>query len=155
MAPRLGFRTVAIDQGKLCVNGVPITVRGVNRHEHHPERGKTLTTAEQRADLLQIKRFGFNAIRTAHYPNDPVFYHLCDEIGLFVFDEANVECHARQHSLAADPRFEAAISARIRRMAQRDRNHPCIIAWSLGNEAGYAPVHDAESAWLRALIPPA
>jgi beta-galactosidase len=153
IAPRLGFRTVAIDQGKLCVNGVPITVRGVNRHEHHPERGKTLSTAEQRADLLKIKRFGFNAVRTAHYPNDPVFYHLCDEIGLFVFDEANVECHARQHSLAADPRFEAAISARIRRMAQRDRNHPCIIAWSLGNEAGYAPVHDAEAAWLRAFDP--
>lgn len=153
LAPRVGFRSVILRDGFLCVNGRAITIRGVNRHEHHPERGKTLTKAEQRDELLQIKRAGFNAVRTAHYPNDRVFYHLCDELGLYVFDEANIETHARQHSLCHDPRFEAAMAARIRRMAQRDRNHPCIIAWSLGNEAGYGPVHDAEAAWLRAFDP--
>ena len=99
---------------------------------------------------MQIKRFGFNAVRLT-YPMS-VFYHLCDEIGLFVFDEQTLS--ATRGSIAS-PRIpaEAAISARIRRMAQRDRNHPCIIAWSLGNEAGYAQVHDAEAAWLRAFDP--
>lgn len=146
---RCGFRRVEIADGQLCVNGRAITLRGVNRHEHDDVMGKTVPLETTRTDLLLMKRFGFNAVRTAHYPNAPEFYDLCDELGLWVVDEANVECHARQHSLAAEPGYEHAIAERVRRMVRRDRNHPCIIAWSLGNEAGYAAVHDAEAAWVR------
>lgn len=148
-----GFRRVAIEDGLLKVNGVPVTLRGVNRHEHDDRTGKTVSAATTRLDLELMKRYGFNAVRTAHYPNAPEFYDLCDELGLYVIDEANVESHARQHSLAADTRYETAILERVRRMVQRDRNHPCVILWSLGNEAGYAPVHDAAAAWVRAADP--
>lgn len=148
-----GFRHVAIRDGLLEVNGRPITLRGVNRHEHHDRHGKTVPVATTRRDLELMKQFGFNAVRTAHYPNAVEFYDLCDELGLYVVDEANVECHARQQGLAEDPRFEPAILARIQRMVQRDRNHPCIIMWSLGNESGHAPVHDAAAAWIRAVDP--
>lgn len=150
---RCGFRRVAIADGLLRVNGCAVTLRGVNRHEHDDRRGKAVPLETTRTDLMLMKRFGFNAVRTAHYPNAPEFYDLCDELGLYVVDEANVECHARQHSLAHDEAFVPAISARIRRMVQRDRNHPCVILWSLGNESGYAPVHDAEAAWIRRVDP--
>ena len=150
---RCGFRHVAVEGGLLCVNGRAVTLRGVNRHEHDDRRGKTVPLETTRTDLMLMKRFGFNAVRTAHYPNAPEFYDLCDELGLYVVDEANVECHARQHSLAHDEAFAPAISARIRRMVQRDRNHPCVILWSLGNESGYAPIHDAEAAWIRRVDP--
>ncbi len=150
---RCGFRRVRITDGLLEVNGRPITLRGVNRHEHHDRHGKTVPRATTRLDLVTMKRFGINAVRTAHYPNAPDFYDLCDELGLYVVDEANVECHARQHSLASDPRFEPAILARIRRMVQRDRNHPSVILWSLGNESGDAPVFDAAAAWIRMVDP--
>ena len=146
---RCGFRTVAIEAGRLRVNGRVVTLRGVNRHEHHPSFGKTVPPETTREDLVLMKRHGFNAVRTAHYPHAPEFYDLCDELGLYVIDEANVESHARQHSLCDDPRYEAAIAARIRRMVARDRNHPCVILWSLGNESGYGAVHDAEAAWIR------
>lgn len=148
-----GFRRVAIRDGLLEVNGRPVTLRGVNHHEHHDRLGKTVPVATTRTDLELMKRYGFNAVRTSHYPHAESFYDLCDELGLYVVDEANVECHARQHGLAADPRFEAAILARIQRMVQRDRNHPSIILWSLGNESGHAPVHDAAAAWIRATDP--
>ncbi|MEE4361491.1 MAG: glycoside hydrolase family 2 TIM barrel-domain containing protein [Pseudomonadales bacterium] len=146
---RCGFRTITIEGGRLRVNGQAITLRGVNRHEHHPRFGKTVPVETTREDLVLMKRFGFNAVRTAHYPNAPEFYDLCDELGLYVVDEANVETHARQHSLCHDPRYAPAISERIRRMVARDRNHPCILLWSLGNESGYGAVHDAEAAWIR------
>ncbi|HYF44978.1 MAG TPA: glycoside hydrolase family 2 TIM barrel-domain containing protein, partial [Acidimicrobiales bacterium] len=99
------------------------------------------------------KRFGFNAVRTAHYPNDPTFLDLCDEYGLWVIDEANVESHGRQAALAQDPRFHAAIVDRVVRMVQRDRGHPSVIAWSLGNESGYGSGHDAAAAWVRSVDP--
>ncbi len=150
---RCGFRRVCIEDGQLKVNGEAITLRGVNRHEHDDRTGKTVSAETTRTDLLLMKRFGFNAVRTAHYPNAPEFYALCDELGLWVFDEANVESHARQHSLAEGGTYDAAITERVRRMVQRDRNHPCIIAWSLGNEAGYGAVHDALAAWIRRIDP--
>jgi beta-galactosidase len=150
---RCGFRRVAIEDGLLTVNGVPVTLRGVNRHEHDEVHGKTVSPETTRLDLELMKRHGFNAVRTAHYPNAPEFYDLCDELGLYVVDEANVESHARQHSLAADARYEHAIGERVRRMVRRDRNHPCVILWSLGNESGHAPVHDAAAAWIRAADP--
>jgi beta-galactosidase len=106
-----------------------------------------------REDLVLMKRFNFNAVRTAHYPNDHRFYDLCDEIGLYVIDEANIETHARLRSLVHDSRYTTAFMTRVQRMIARDRNHPSIIFWSLGNESGYGAVHDAMAAWCRANDP--
>ncbi len=149
VSQQIGFRSVAVRERELLINGKPVYIRGVNRHDHHPERGKTVTLEEMREDLCLMKRFNFNAVRTAHYPNDERFYELCDELGLYVVDEANIECHARIRSLAHDPRYTAAFMSRFQRMVQRDRNHPSVIAWSLGNESGYGAVHDAMAAWGR------
>ena len=145
----IGFRRVEIGHGQLLLNGHPVLIHGVNRHDHHPDTGKVQTVDDLRADVVAMKRYGFNAVRTAHYPNDPRLIELCDEIGLWVVAEANVESHARQESLAQDPRYGAAIFDRISRLVARDRGHPSVMAWSLGNESGYAPVHDAAAAWVR------
>jgi len=150
---RIGFRRVEVIQRELRINGRAVLIRGVNRHDHDERRGKAVTREGMRQDVLLMKRFHFNAVRTAHYPNDPYFYELCDEHGLYVVDEANVESHALMQMLARDPRFEHAILDRIIRMVRRDRNHPSIIAWSLGNESGYGPIHDAARAHLRHLDP--
>lgn len=150
---RTGFRNLHIADRKLFVNGVPIMICGVNRHDHHPDTGKTLTEAEIREELVLMKAFNINAVRTSHYPNDPVLLDLCDELGLYVVDEANVESHARQTSLTASGLFDVAIIDRVRRMVLRDRSHTCIIGWSLGNESGQAPVHAAAAAWIRATEP--
>ncbi len=149
VSQQIGFRRIEVRDRELLINGRPVYIRGVNRHDHHPERGKTVSLSEMREDLCLMKRFNFNAVRTAHYPNDERFYELCDELGLYVVDEANIECHARIRSLAHDPRYAAAFMSRFQRMVQRDRNHPSIIAWSLGNESGYGAVHDAMAAWGR------
>ena len=135
------------------VNGKPVWVFGVNRHDHHPERGKAVTVDDMRADLLTMKRHNITAVRTSHYPNDHRFYDLCDELGLYVVDEANIESHAYDTSLCNDPRYLATWMARGSRMVQRDRNHPSIILWSLGNESGYGPHHDALAAWIRRTDP--
>jgi beta-galactosidase len=150
---RCGFRTVEVRDRQLLVNGRPVYIRGVNRHDHHPERGKAVTVEDMRADLVAMKRFGFNAVRTSHYPNDHRFYDLCDELGLYVIDEANIEAHAFMHMLCADPRYLGQWLARCSRMVLRDRNHPSIILWSLGNESGYGPHHDAAAAWIRRTDP--
>lgn len=149
----VGFRRVEVVGRELRINGRPVPIRGVNRHDHDERFGKAVTREGMRADVLLMKRFHFNAVRTAHYPNDPYFYELCDELGLYVVDEANVESHASLQSLSKDPRYEFAILDRILRMVRRDRNHPSIIVWSLGNESGYAPVHEAARAHLRHLDP--
>ena len=149
----IGFRSVEIRDRDLLLNGERVLIRGVNRHDHHPDRGKTLTREDMERDVVLMKRFGFNAVRCAHYPNDPTFLDLCDEYGLWVVDEANVESHARQSALAQDPRYHAAIVERVVRMVQRDRNHPSVIAWSLGNESGYGAGHDAAAAWVRRTDP--
>ncbi len=145
---RIGFRRVEIAERELRINGRAVLIRGVNRHDHDETRGKAVTREDMREDVLMMKRFHFNAVRTAHYPNDPHFYDLCDEYGLYVVDEANVESHALMQTLSKDPRYEQAILERITRMARRDRNHPSIIVWSLGNESGYGPIHDAARAYL-------
>ena len=150
---RVGFRRVEIVGRELRINGRTVPIYGVNRHDHHPERGKTLTREEIRHDLVTLKRFGFNAVRCAHYPNDPALYELCDELGLYVVDEANIESHARLNSLSHDARWHPAFFERFTRMVQRDRNHPSIIGWSLGNESGYSAVHDAMAAWARRTDP--
>ncbi len=152
-AQLIGFRRVEVRDRALLINGERVLIYGVNRHDHHAVRGKTVTAAEMREDLVLMKRFNFNAVRTCHYPNDSRLYDLADELGLYVVDEANLESHARQRSLCHDRGYRAAIEARFTRMVERDRNHPCIIAWSLGNEAGYGDVHEAMAAWSRSADP--
>lgn len=145
----VGFTRVEIARGNLLLNGEAIMIAGVNRHDHHPATGKVVTAEDIRADLVQMKRHNINAVRTAHYPNDPVLLDLCDELGLYVIDEANVESHARMRSLSDDQRWHRAIVDRVVRMVRRDRNHPCIIGWSLGNESGVGAGHSAAAAWVR------
>ncbi|NND75603.1 MAG: DUF4981 domain-containing protein, partial [Ilumatobacter sp.] len=148
-AQLIGFRSVETRDGQLLVNGRPIWIFGVNRHDHHPTRGKAVTTDDMRADLLAMRRHNITAVRCSHYPNDPRLLDLCDEIGLYVVDEANIESHAYNTSLCDDPRYRSAWLSRGARMVERDRNHPSVVLWSLGNEAGYGDNHDALAGWIR------
>ncbi|WP_369231690.1 glycoside hydrolase family 2 TIM barrel-domain containing protein [Streptomyces sp. R21] len=145
----VGFRDVAIRGRDLLVNGERVYIRGVNRHDFHPLTGRTVSYDDMRADLALLKRFGFNAIRTAHYPNDPALYDLADELGFYVVDEADIEAHDHAHEIADDPRYLGAFVDRVSRMVLRDRNHPSVIIWSLGNESDYGANHDAAAGWLR------
>ena len=149
----IGFTRIETTDRRLKVNGRPIVLIGVNRHDHHPENGKTCSEADIRAELVTMKQHNINAIRAAHYPNDPVLLDLADELGFYVIDEANVECHARWTEVAQHPGYQAAIVERTTRMIARDRNHPCVIGWSLGNEAGHGSAHDAAAAAARHLDP--
>ncbi|MFZ9628072.1 MAG: glycoside hydrolase family 2 TIM barrel-domain containing protein [Ilumatobacteraceae bacterium] len=149
----VGFRRVEVVGTELLVNGRPVLIKGVNRHDHDPRRGKAVTSEGLEAELLLMKQHNINAIRTSHYPNDPYLYDLADRLGLYVFGEANLETHAYLRSLTKDPRWGTAIHERITRMALRDKNHPSIIAWSLGNESGRAPILTAMAEWLRAWDP--
>lgn len=146
---RIGFRSVEVRDRALLVNGKAVLLRGVNRHDHDADRGKAITREAMRRDVELMKQFNVNAVRTAHYPNDPYFLDLCDEYGLYVIDEANIESHARQKSLCHDARFHGAIVDRCQRMVLRDENHPSVIGWSLGNESGYGHGHAAAAAWVR------
>jgi beta-galactosidase len=149
----VGFRSVEVGGRELRVNGRPVLFRGVNRHDFHPETGRVLTLDDLRADVVAIKRCGFNAVRTSHYPNDPCFLDLCDELGLYVIDEANIESHATMFTLCHDPRYTAAFVDRGARMVQRDKNHPSIVLWSLGNESGHGGAQEAMAAWIRRYDP--
>ena len=149
----IGFNRVEVRDRRLLINGTPVVLLGVNRHDHHHETGKVLSEEDLRSDLVSMKRHNINAVRTAHYPNDHRLLDLCDEIGLYVIDEANVESHGRWRQIASDQRYHHAIMERIRRMVLRDRNHPSIIGWSLGNESGHGPAHDAAAAWVRRVDP--
>ncbi|WP_435212872.1 glycoside hydrolase family 2 TIM barrel-domain containing protein [Streptomyces sp. bgisy034] len=146
---RIGFRDVEVVGRDLLVNGERVFVRGVNRHDFHPLTGRTVSYDDMRADLVLLKRFGFNAVRTAHYPNDPALYDLADELGLYVVDEAAIESHDHAHEIADDPRYLNAFVDRVSRMVLRDKNHPSVIIWSLGNESDYGAGHDAAAGWLR------
>ncbi len=148
-ADTVGFRTVEVRDRALLINGQPVYLHGVNRHDHHPRTGKAVTVEDMRRDLVAMKRANLNAVRCSHYPNDPRFYDLCDELGLYVIDEANIESHAWIFDLCHDPRYLSAFVDRAARMAQRDKNHPSIIVWSLGNESGYGAAHDAMAGYLR------
>ncbi|HEX5094999.1 MAG TPA: glycoside hydrolase family 2 TIM barrel-domain containing protein, partial [Acidimicrobiia bacterium] len=150
---RVGFRRVEILGRELLVNGEPVLLRGVNRHDFDPDTGRVVTVDQMRADLVLMKQFGFNAVRTSHSPNDPRFYDLCDELGVYVVDETNFESHAFIFSLCDDPRYVHALVDRGMRMVQRDKNHACIIMWSLGNESGYGAGHEALAAWIRQYDP--
>jgi len=167
---RVGFRTVEIRESQLMVNGRPIVVRGVNGHEHDPKAGKAVSLQSTWADLRLMKQHNINAVRTSRYPNAPFLYDMCDELGLFVVDEANIECHGKGYSpilkyiffnsseipfsrLASDPEYRSQWLACVTRMAQRDKNHPSIIVWSLGNEAGTGPNVRAAYRWLKRYDP--
>lgn len=149
----VGFRRVAVVGHELLVNGKPVLVKGVNRHDHDALRGKAVTAESIEADLALMKRHGINAVRTSHYPNDAYLYDACDRLGLYVLDEADLEAHAYLRSLLKISRWGPAVLERISRMAQRDKNHPSIIMWSLGNESGTAPILRAAATWLRAFDP--
>jgi beta-galactosidase len=146
---RVGFRDVEIVGRDLLVNGERVFIRGVNRHDFHPLTGRTVTYEDLRADLVVLKRFGFNAVRTSHYPGDPALYDLADELGFYVVDEADIESHDHAHEIADDPRYLNAFVDRVSRMVLRDKNHPSVIIWSLGNESDYGANHDAAAGWLR------
>jgi beta-galactosidase len=149
---RVGFRTVDIKDGELCVNGVPILIKGVDRHEHDPDRGHAITAESMVRDIVTMKQYNINAVRTSHYPNQPIWYDLCDEYGLYLIDEANIESHGMgygERTLAKDPAWLDAHMDRTMRMVERDKNHPSVIIWSLGNEAGFGPNFEATSAWIR------
>ncbi len=148
----IGFRHIEIEDGLLKINGQPVTIRGVNRHEHDPLTGHV---ADNRImeDLKLMKANNINTVRTCHYPNTPEFYRLCDYLGLYVIDEANAESHAQgygEQSLAKRADFLEATVARTRNMYERDKNHPCVITWSLGNESGNGICYEAAYDWLKA-----
>lgn len=146
---RVGIKRVEVRDRQLLVNGQPIWVFGVNRHDHHPDRGKAVTVDDMRADLTVMRAHNITAIRTSHYPNDSAFLDLCDELGFYVIDESNIESHGYNFSLCDDPTYRATWLDRGARMVQRDRNHACVMAWSLGNESGYGANHDALAGWIR------
>jgi beta-galactosidase len=150
---RVGFRSIEVSRNQLLVNGQPVSIVGVNRHEWDDVRGRAVTLEGMRRDVELMKQHHINAIRCSHYPNDERFYDLCDELGLYVIDEANLETHARWSSLCHDARYQTAMIERGTRMVLRDRNHACVIAWSLGNESGYGAAHDAMAAWIRRVDP--
>ena len=154
---RVGFRTVEIRDGLLQVNGVPVTLRGVNRHEHDPHTGRVMSDELMLRDIELMKRYNVNAVRTSHYPDDPRWYDLADEYGLYLVDEANIESHGMGYdpevTLGNDPLWKAAHLDRTIRMVQRDKNHPSVIIWSLGNEGGDGVNFEATSAWIHQADP--
>lgn len=146
---KIGFRQVEIKGRELLINGQPVLLGGVNRHEHHETRGKAVDEESMVADILLMKRFNINAVRNSHYPMQDRWYELCDEYGLYVIDEANIEAHADYHRLCNDPRWTKVFVERGKNMVLRTKNHPSVIIWSLGNESGYGPNHDAMAGWIR------
>jgi beta-galactosidase len=134
---RFGFRKVEVKNSQFLVNGKRIWLKGVNRHEHDPDKGQALPYERMVQDITIFKQFNINALRTSHYPNDPRTYDLCDEYGIYVLDEANVESHGVRRKLPdSDPKWTNAVVSRMISMVERDKNHPSIFMWSLGNEAG-------------------
>ena len=133
---KVGFREISFAKnGEFLVNGKPILIKGVNRHDHSPINGRTVSREEMETDIKIMKSLNINAVRTAHYPNNPYFYDLCDKYGLYLIGEANVECHGNT-SLSEEPRFRTPMVERAENMVKRFKNHPSIIIWSLGNESG-------------------
>ncbi|KAJ4002041.1 glycosyl hydrolases family 2, TIM barrel domain-containing protein [Lentinula boryana] len=181
IAIRVGFRTTELKDGVFMVNGQPVIFRGANRHEHHPQFGRSVPHDFLRADLLLMKRHNINAVRTSHYPNHPRLYHLADELGFWVIDEADLEAHGfadieeaalgpdkdnlrgkeRQnffYDLASkwttdNPAWEEAYVDRAQQLVYRDKNHPCVTLWSLGNEAFYGRNFQAMYDWIKAYDP--
>ncbi|WP_055691392.1 glycoside hydrolase family 2 TIM barrel-domain containing protein [Streptomyces prasinus] len=155
---RIGFRTVALEDGLVEVNGKAVLFKGVNRHEWHPERGRALDPDTMREDVLLMKRHNVNAVRTSHYPPHPAFLDLCDEYGLWVLDECDVETHGFveqdwRDNPTDDDRWTPALLDRAARMVERDKNHPSVVMWSLGNEAGTGRGLTAMADWIHSRDP--
>ncbi len=162
IATRVGIREIGAKNGVLTLNGQRIKLRGVNRHDSHPLRGPAVTREDILTDLRLMKQHNINAIRTSHYPNAPFFLELCDQYGFYVIDEADIEIHgvvtlygsdARFSLIAGDDRFREAIVDRVQRLCIRDRNRPCVLFWSMGNESGYGPNFEAALAWTKETDP--
>ena len=150
---RIGFRSIVIKGQDFLVNGQPITFYGINRHDFNRFTGRALTRDDMRQDLLELKRWNFNAVRTSHYPNDAAFLDLCDELGFYVIGEANIESHAFISSICNDTKYLTAFVDRVGRMVQRDIHHPSVVMWSLGNESGAGTNHEAAAAFARSFDP--
>ncbi len=149
----VGFRDIALRQGQFLINGQPVRLRGVNRHEIDPDTGHSLSRARMEQDIRLMKQANINAVRTCHYPDDPRWYELCDEYGLYVLDEANICTHGTRGLLANEPGWAGAFLDRGMRLAERDKNHPSVIIWSLGNESGFGPNFAALAGWLHEFDP--
>jgi beta-galactosidase len=150
---RIGFRKVEIVEGQMLINGIPIKLYGSNRHDHDQYNGKVVSKEMMIQDLKLMKQYNFNAVRTSHYPNNPYWYDLCDMYGLYVIDETNIETHQLNSQLTNDAEWHQAFVERAIRMVERDKNHPSIIMWSLGNESGSGPNHAAMSSWIKLYDP--
>ncbi|MBD3184985.1 DUF4981 domain-containing protein [Candidatus Poribacteria bacterium] len=154
ISEKVGFRKVELKDGNMLVNGKPIMIKGVNRHDHHPVKGKAVPLSSMIEDILIMKRHNVNAVRTSHYPNDPRFYALCDYYGIYVMDETDIECHGFAtvgdwNRTSDNPDWQGAYMDRMIRMVERDKNRPCIIAWSLGNESGFGSNHELMAQWVK------
>jgi beta-galactosidase len=144
----VGFRCIEIKDGQFLINGAPIRFRGVNRHEHDPRTARVMTEGRLLQDVLLMKRANINAVRCSHYPNVTRWYELCDSLGLYLIDEADIETHGSRGTLTNNPDWNAAFMDRAIRMAERDKNHPSVVMWSMGNESGYGPNHASISGFL-------
>ncbi len=151
----IGFRETVIKDGLLCLNGQPLLLRGVNRHEHDQHTGHTLSREGMEQDIRLMKQHNFNAVRNAHYPNNPLWYRLCDRLGLYMVDEANLETHGAEpfNRFTNDPAWHQAVVERNTRMVPRTRNHASVIIWSLGNESGYGCNLQAAYNWIKKADP--
>ncbi|MFE9859093.1 glycoside hydrolase family 2 TIM barrel-domain containing protein [Streptomyces sp. NPDC005780] len=154
LSHRVGLREFAIEDGLMRVNGQPVTFRGTNRHEMHPERGSALSRADLVDDITLIKRLNINSVRTSHYPNNPLWLELADEYGLYLVGETNLETHGiRDQYPAGRADWTAACVDRAQNMVHRDKNHACVVIWSLGNEAGSGSAFRAMHDWIRSYDP--
>lgn len=158
---RIALREITVQNRVVCLNGKPVKFRGANRHDFHPRRGAAVSQEDMLRDIRLMKQYNFNAVRTSHYPNRAEFYRMCDEYGLYVICEADIECHGAVlieggyeeeffKLLSDNPQWQAQYLARIQTMYERDKNRGCILFWSLGNESGYGCNHEASARWLKA-----
>ena len=157
----IALREISIQSRTVLLNGKPIKFRGANRHDFYPGKGAVATREDMQADIALMKQYNFNAVRTSHYPNRPEFYQMCDEYGLYVISEADIECHGAVNIeggyeeeffklLSDNPEWQKQYLARIRTLYERDKNRGCILFWSLGNESGYGCNHEESARWLKA-----
>ena len=152
LTTHFGFRTTEIKNGKLLINGQYVLIKGVNRHEHDPYTGHVISRESMERDIALMKQMNINTVRTCHYPDDPYWYELCDKYGLYVWDEANCESHAQgygEKSLAKDPQYKEMVLQRNRNMLERDKNHPSVIMWSMGNECGNGVNFEYTYDWMK------
>jgi beta-galactosidase len=157
---RIGFRTSELKNGNVLINGQPVLFKGVNRHEHDPTTGHVISRQSMRTDMALLKQYNINAVRTAHYPNDPYWYELADEFGMYVVDEANIESHGMgaanqggsydpDKHMVNMPNWKSAYIDRVQNLYERDKNHPSVVIWSIGNESGDGPNIEALYDWLK------